>query len=172
MAAIINHMRLYSRQTAGNELQSIGMNDAVEGVLTLTAHQLLVHNVKVDKELATDLPNVQLDQIRLEQVIMNLITNARHAMEKFRTEGLQLEIRSCLQDVNEVALTIRDNGGGVPEAAREKIFEPFFTTKEAGKGTGLGLSVAKKIVTEAGGRIELESIEGEGSTFKIVLPVA
>lgn len=172
MATIINHMRLYSRQTVGTELQSISMNEAVEGVLTLTGHQLLIHNVKINKELTDDLPNVQLDQIRMEQVIMNLVTNARHAMETFRTEGMLLEIRSYRQDADEVALDVRDNGGGVPEASRDKIFEPFFTTKEAGKGTGLGLSVAKKIVQEAGGRIDLVTVEGEGSTFTIVLPVA
>lgn len=172
MATIINHMRLYSRQTVGTELQSISMNEAVEGVLTLTGHQLLIHNVKINKELTDDLPNVQLDQIRMEQVILNLVTNARHAMETFRTEGMLLEIRSYRQDADEVALDVRDNGGGVPEASRDKIFEPFFTTKEAGKGTGLGLSVAKKIVQEAGGRIDLVTVEGEGSTFTIVLPVA
>ena len=172
MAAIITHMRLYSRQTAGSEDQSVDLTEAVQGVLTLVGHQLLVHNIKIVKDLAPDLPNVRLDQVRMEQVIMNIITNARHAMETSGKEGMLLEIKSYPLPPNEVALDIRDNGGGVPEEARAKIFEPFFTTKEAGKGTGLGLSVCQKIIEEAGGRVELETVEGEGSTFRVVLPVA
>jgi len=170
MAAIINHMRLYSRTTAGKEEKACDLNEAVEGVLTLIGHQLLVHNIKVDKQgLTPGLPAVKLDQIRLEQVIMNIITNARHAMESFRKKG-EITIATVKKDGNEVELTIRDTGGGVPKEVREKIFEPFFTTKEAGKGTGLGLSVCNKIVSEAGGRIELEVADGEGSTFHVLLP--
>lgn len=171
MANIINHMRLYSRRTAGSEDQSCDLNEAVAGVQTMIGHQLMVHNIKVEKNLSLDLPKVGIDQIRLEQVIMNIITNARHAMESFRKDG-RLEIQTRSGNSGEVVLSLRDNGGGVPAEAREKIFLPFFTTKEAGKGTGLGLSVCNKIMGEAGGRIELEVEEGEGSTFHLILPVA
>jgi signal transduction histidine kinase len=111
--------------------------------------------------------------IRLEQVFMNLITNARIAVDGGGKENKTIEIRTYQVDNRkEVAAEVKDNGGGIPEDLRDKIFQPFFTTTDPGKGTGLGLSVSGKIVEEHKGRIELDSEEGKGSTFRVILPIA
>jgi PAS domain S-box-containing protein len=171
MAEIIGHMRIFTRQTEGTTEAMIDINTVVEGPFTLLGQQLQNHNIEVTMEFAPDLPKVMGDPIRLEQVIMNLITNARGAVESSGQENKRIEIRTYQNDIQqEVVTEVKDNGGGIPEDLREKIFQPFFTTKEPGKGTGLGLSVSSKIMEEHKGRIELESKVGEGTTFKVMLP--
>ncbi len=179
MAEIIDHMRIYTRQSGGSPNEMIDVNTVIEGPFKLLGQQLKIHNIEVARELAPDLPKVVGDQIRLEQVFMNLITNARNAVDSCRKENKRIEVRTYKTDnhgsaVNKpaVAVEVKDNGEGIPEHIREKIFQPFFTTKEPGKGTGLGLSVSSKIIEEHKGRIELESNAGEGSTFRVILPIA
>ncbi len=109
--------------------------------------------------------SVRADPRRLQQVLLNLVLNAVQAMP----EGGELELRLD-REPGEVRLSVRDTGVGMDEAARAAIFEPFFTSKE--KGSGLGLSVARRIVEDHGGRIEVESAPGRGSTFTLVLPAA
>jgi signal transduction histidine kinase len=116
------------------------------------------------------------DSNRLEQVFMNLVLNARQAMEekKPETAGVApdnvLTVRS-FQENGQVVVTVTDTGTGIPETLNEKIFEPFFTTKKVGEGTGLGLSISYEIVKDYRGTIEIESAKGKGSTFKITFPV-
>lgn len=173
LSDIIDHLRAFTRTTIGDKKQEVDVNQTIEGVFNLLGQQLRNHNIEVRKELAPDLPRVIIDQIKLEQVFMNIVKNARDAVERFRKEGIFIELRSFLEtakDKKEAVVSIKDNGGGVPENIRDKVFEAFFTTKEAG-GIGLGLSVSKEIIAEAGGRIELEVEEGIGSTFKVFLSV-
>lgn len=175
MSGIIDHMRLFSRHSIGNETAEVDVNEAVEGVFKLLGQQLRVHNIEVRKELTHDLPKLLIDPVRLEQVFVNIINNARDALGRFKKDGMVIEIKSYLQqagDAKKVVLSIKDNGGGIAKDIRNKIFEPFFTTKRPGEGTGLGLSVSRKIISDAGGRIELEVEEGKGSTFKVILPAA
>jgi signal transduction histidine kinase len=111
----------------------------------------------------------------LEQVIFNLVTNARDAIFQKRDRGVRpdhglIKIRSSAQG-GRVMVTISDNGMGIPDHARDKIFEPFFTTKEAGKGMGLGLSIVYGIVRDYEGDIQVESTEGEGTTFTLSFPL-
>ncbi len=178
MAEIIDHMRIYTRHTEGTGSDMIDVNSVLEGPFKLLNQQLKNHNVEVVKELAPDLPEIAGDPIRLEQVFMNLITNARNALEICGREDKRIGIRtykmnhqSSEQGNSVVAVEVKDNGEGIPEDIREKIFQPFFTTKEPGKGTGLGLSVSSRIIEEHGGRIELESKTGEGTTFRVILPI-
>ena len=171
MAEIIGHMRLFTRQTEGTTETMIDINTVVKGPFTLLGQQLKNNNIEVMMEFAPDLPKVMGDPIRLEQVIMNLITNARGAVESSGQENKRIEIRTYQNDSQqEVVAEVKDNGGGIPEDLREKIFQPFFTTKEPGKGTGLGLSESSKIIEEHKGRIELETKVGEGTTFRVMLP--
>jgi len=94
-------------------------------------------------------------------------------MDSCGKENKTIEIRTYkVGNRKEVAEEVKDNGGGIPEDLRDKIFQPFFTTRDPGKGTGLGLSVSAKIVEEHKGRIELDSEEGKGSTFRVILPIA
>jgi len=172
MAEIIDHMRVFSRRTEGNIEEKTNLNIVVENALTFLKQQLKAHNITLIKNLAPDLPDIKADSIRLEQVFMNLITNARHALENSKEEERRIEIKTYSNnDMSAVVVEIKDNGPGMPQDVRDKIFESFFTTKEAGKGTGLGLSLANKIIEEHSGKIEVESKLGEGSTFKVILPL-
>ncbi len=179
MAEIIDHMRIYSRNTAGSSKEMIDLNSVIEGPFKLLDQQLKTHNIEVVRELAPDLPKVMGDPIRLEQVFMNLITNARNAVESCGRENKRIEVRTYKTDNqgsatgnHAVAVEVKDNGEGVPEDLREKIFQPFFTTREPGKGTGLGLSVSSKIIEEHKGKFELESQVGGGTTLRVILPVS
>jgi CheY-like chemotaxis protein len=122
-----------------------------------------------DVELAVETPAapcpVFADPGHLEQVLMNLVVNARDAMP----QGGLVSLRTSLDD-GHVVLSVADTGHGIPASVRERLFEPFFTTKEVGRGTGLGLSVVHRIIEDAGGRIDVFSEEGHGAEFRITLP--
>ena len=171
MAEIINHMRTYTRNTEGSSSEMIDISTVIEGPFKILDQQLKTHGIEVIKDFAPGLPEVMCDPIRLEQVFMNLITNAKGSVESCGKENKRIEIRAYESDDSQsVEVTVKDNGEGIPEHLRQKIFQPFFTTKEPGKGTGLGLSVSHTIIEEHRGRIELESKVGEGTTFKVILP--
>ena len=171
MAEIIDHMRVFTRRSEGLLKEMIDINIAIEGPFKLSGQQLKNYNIEVIKELSPDLLVIG-DPIRLEQVFMNLITNARNAVESSGKENKRIEIRTYKNDNRQAVVEVKDNGVGIPEDLRERIFQPFFTTQAPGQGTGLGLSVARKIIEEHEGRIELESQVGEGTTFKVILPIA
>lgn len=171
MAEIIDHMRVFSRRTVDMCHESVEINSVIENALKFVDQQLRNYNIHLRKNLNADLPLVVGDPIRLEQVFLNLITNAKDAVESCHKEGGKIEIRSCKAEGEKaVVIEVADNGQGVPDKVKEKIFQPFFTTKEVGKGTGLGLSVAYTIIREHKGRISIENKEGQGSVFKVVLP--
>ncbi len=179
MAEIIDDMRIYTRHTEGSSEEMIDINSVIEGPLKLLDQQLKNHNIEVLRELAPDLAKFAGDPIRLEQVFMNLITNARSALDGCGKENKRIEIRTYKADNHgstpdnaAVVVEVKDNGEGIPENLRDKIFQPFFTTKEPGKGTGLGLSVSNTIIEEHKGRFEMDSQVGEGTTFRVILPVA
>lgn len=172
MAEIIDHMRIFSRRTVGMLRETVELNIIIENALKFTGQQLQDYNISLIKELSSPLPVIIGDPVRLEQVFLNLITNARDSVESCRKEDGRIEIRSYKVDGGkEVAIEVKDNGKGISEDVKEKIFQPFFTTKEVGKGTGLGLSVASKIIEEHKGRIEVESKIGEGALFRVILAV-
>jgi len=179
MAEIIDHMRIFTRRTEGMPREMIDVNIVIEGAFKFLEQQLKYHNIEVVRELSPDLPEVIGDGIRLEQVVMNFITNARNAVESSQKDHKSIEVKTYQMDGqtsannnHAVVLEVTDNGVGIPEDLREKIFQPFFTTKEPGKGTGLGLSVSSKIIEEHNGKIELSSQVGEGTTFRVILPTA
>jgi PAS domain S-box-containing protein len=173
MAEIIDHMRIFTRRTDGVPQEKIDLNDIVEGAFMFLGQQLRNNNIEVQEDLGSYLPKVLGDPIRLEQVFLNLVSNARNAVEGDDKEKKIIEIITYADNTNglsSVVIEVKDNGGGVPEHKRKKIFQPFFTTNEPGKGTGLGLSVSNKIIEEHQGRIELDSTVGEGTTFRMILP--
>ena len=171
IAKIVDHLRDFSRQSKF-DFHPIEVNVAVENALLITGQQLLNHSIGIVKELGADLPPVRGDVNQLEQVFLDLISNARDAMEGQEREKT-LTFRSCLagsENGDEVVISLQDSGKGIPPDILDKIFEPFFSTKGAGKGTGLGLSICYGIIEEHGGRLAVESEEGVQTTFKVILP--
>ncbi|MFC1585897.1 ATP-binding protein [Fibrobacterota bacterium] len=171
MSEIIDHMRIFTRKSESMEPILVNINDVVDGALKFFGQQLITHGIQTDINLAADLPLIRGDAIRMEQVLMNLITNARHAVESSGNQEKKIAITTT-SDNGKVKLAVKDNGKGIPPKVKEKIFQPFFTTKEPGKGTGLGLSVSHKIIEEHGGTFKVESEEGQGTTFSIIIPAA
>ncbi|HET7747677.1 MAG TPA: ATP-binding protein, partial [Vicinamibacteria bacterium] len=123
--------------------------------------------VAVASELASTLPAVRGSHDHLQQVLLNLLTNARDAMP----EGGTITLRTLATD-GEAVVEVRDTGPGLSAEVEERLFEPFFTTKAVGQGTGLGLSVSHGIVSAHGGHMEATNAPGGGALFRVALPVA
>jgi two-component system NtrC family sensor kinase len=170
--SIVKHLKEFSRQSPG-QFALVDVNRAVEDALIITAQQLLNRNIRIEKSLAQKLPPVRGDANQLEEVIMELLANARDAMEGNTREKI-LALTTFVESEDgkkKVAIEVKDNGKGIPVEIRDKIFEPFFTTKDMGKGTGLGLSICYGILEDHGGSMEVESTPGEYTLFRVLLPV-
>ncbi len=149
--------------------QPVDVNQAIDSVLNMffTSKRLEKDNLAIHRDLARDLPKVNMDRDQLQQVILNMVINASQAM----SGGGKLSIGT--QNIDGwVRIDFADTGPGIPADKLKLIFDPFFTTKPPGQGTGLGLSICDRIVSEAGGRIEAQSKPGKGATFTIMLPPA
>jgi PAS domain S-box-containing protein len=169
---IVEHLREFSRQTKP-EFQKVNINQPIENALMITGQQLLDHNISIERTLSEDLPEIMGDSNQLEQVFLNLISNARDAMDEV-TGSKVLTIRSYLIDdeaLPSVVVSVKDTGVGIPEENLDKILDPFFSTKPVGKGTGLGLSLCFGIIEAHGGRFEIKSEPGKGTEIKVLLPV-
>ena len=166
---IIQHLREFGRKSDLTRTE-VDLNECVREVFMMLGRQLEGRGITVHLELSESLPPVMADKNRIEQVFINMVLNARDAIEeKGIDEEMGLFVRSFLQG-NRVVVTFRDTGCGIAEQIREKIFDPFFTTKEVGKGTGLGLSISYSIVQDYEGEIRVESVPGKGSTFTVSFP--
>jgi len=173
-SGVIKHVRDFARQSE-RDLKKMNLNDPIIDVFKVLGHQLTVHSITVIRELDPDLPEIRAEHNRLEQVFINLVTNAIDAMdEKSEKSEKPVEKKLVIKTFtrgNEVVASVSDTGMGMSEAVKRKIFEPFFTTKETGKGTGLGTSISFGIIKDYGGTIEIDSVEGEGACFTIKFPV-
>ena len=149
--------------------EPVDLNAVVTRTLRMRGYQFTENQVQPELVLAADLPSVIGDARQLQQVCLNLVTNAVQAMAA--REGGSLVVTTRTEEA-QVVLEIRDTGTGIPDHARAHIFEPFFTTKKEGEGTGLGLSVSYGIVAAHGGRIEVVATSPEGTTFRVTLPAA
>ncbi len=162
---IVRALLEFSRETDFS-IQQVVLQDLIENTL-----KLIRGEVPADVEIETDLPpdiRIELDPRTIQQVLINLILNGIQAMP----DGGRLQIRGlACPDDKAVCIQVRDMGTGISPEDLPKIFDPFFSTKEVGHGTGLGLSVSHGIIKKHGGRIEVESTPGEGTTFTIFLPV-
>jgi histidine kinase len=171
---IINHMREFGRKT-DKRLDPISINDVLARTSEIFSQQLKARGIDIVWELAADLPRVRADANRLEQVFINLLINARDAIEE-KVQGhphlkgeKKIYIGSRHSDAR-VYVEVRDTGTGIPPHLIGKVFEPFFTTKEVGKGTGLGLSISYQILKDFGGSIQAVSRENEGACFILTFP--
>jgi two-component system NtrC family sensor kinase len=169
---IVDHLRDFSRQSKP-EFLDLDIRQPIEDALLITGQQLLDHNISIVRELSEDLPRIYGDTSQLEQVFLNLISNARDAMDMGTGEKV-LTIRSFLSDEESplsVVVSLQDTGVGIPEENMTKVMEPFFSTKPVGQGTGLGLSICFGIIESHGGRLEIKSLIGKGTEVKVFLPV-
>lgn len=148
--------------------QLVDLNEVVEGVLSLLGNQLEKAQIQLQKHLDCKLPFVYGNPDHLQQVLINLLQNARDAIIR---EGI-IRVASYSSVPGWVKIEVSDTGVGIAPENLERIFDPFFTTKEVGKGTGLGLFVTQGIIENHGGRIEVNSQPGQGATFIITLPAA
>jgi two-component system, sporulation sensor kinase E len=146
------------------QLKPASLNEVIEKTLELLRPELENRGLTVKTKLQQRLPLAPLDTTQMQQVLVNLIKNAMHAMTKGGTLTLQTGEAS-----DGVWLSVADTGGGIPQDQINRIFEPFFTTKK--KGSGLGLMIVQRIIRAHDGRIELESLVGRGTTFRIWLPL-
>lgn len=165
---IVSHLLTFSRQEEFN-LEVIDIGEVIDSTLSLCENQILLEKIRIIKEYGENLPMLRIGVPQMEQVFLNLITNAIQAMP----EGGELKISTRLRNRGDfVEISFADTGEGIKKEILPKIFEPFFTTREVGKGTGLGLSVSYEIVKRHNGTIRAESDgEGKGACFTVVLPV-
>jgi two-component system NtrC family sensor kinase len=152
------------------ERRLLSLNEVAESVIGLMAYQLRVSDVRIDADLARDVPILAGDPHQLQQAVLNLVSNAHQAIREAGRAGT-ITVRTRRATPGWVSLEVEDDGPGIPESVRSRIFEPFFTTKASGQGTGLGLSLVEGVVEAHRGRITLKSQEGRGARFRIELPV-
>ena len=174
-AKIINHMRQFARKS-DMRLERLSLNEVLANAFEIFSQQLKVRGIEVIWHLDDQIPKISGDASRLEQVFINLLVNARDAIEErwARLGGPQEDDRIILAtrcEGTKVVCTICDTGIGISQALADKIFEPFFTTKEVGKGTGLGLSISYGIIQECGGTIRVAGHHPQGTCFVLTFPV-
>jgi signal transduction histidine kinase len=160
-------MLTFSRQTpAQKNIENI--NDIIDKTIELHEYRLKSTNIEIIKNYE-EVPYIAIDRQQMQQVILNLIINAEHAISRTERVG-EIVIKTAYDnETKHITITVSDNGTGIPQEAFPKIFDPFFTTKPVNQGTGLGLSIAHGIIAEQGGTIEAESTPGEGTSFIIKL---
>ncbi len=166
-ARIVENLLAFARQYE-SEREPVDLNQVIRDAVELQAYHLRVDNMEVKLDLDPALPMTEADPHRLQQVVINLITNAHHAMRE--TEGAHVLSISTRAVDGRLVAEFSDTGPGIPADILPLVFDPFFTTKKLGEGTGLGLSICYGIITEHGGTIE--ALNGEqGATFRIELPI-
>lgn len=170
ITSILTNLMDFARP-APPRMEAISLNGVAQRALELVSGELARKNIAVQSRLAPDLPPIHGDGNQLEQVVLNLLINAEHAVDEAHPEGGGSLSVSTEVAGGRVTLTIADNGVGIEAENLNKIFDPFFTTKEEGKGTGLGLSTSFGIVQAHGGDIRFRSRPGEGTEVGVVLPL-
>ncbi|MEW6600550.1 MAG: ATP-binding protein [Nitrospirota bacterium] len=170
MATIIRDVNTYARKSTG-EITALNITDVIESTLSFAAPQLKKKGIEIERDYESGIPMVKGNMGQLRQVVLNMITNARDAIDG---RG-KLKISTRLSE-NEsggvIKMEFSDTGGGIGEEELSKIFDPFYTTKRPGKGIGLGLAISQTLVRNHNGDIQVKSSPGKGTTFTVVLPVS
>ena len=166
IASVIRRVMDFSKPSEP-QLALKNVNDPIEDAIKLSTVTMRKSGIKIDKDLDKNLPPCYIDPLLIEEVILNLITNASHAMKE--NNGTKLIKISSLQEQKSVILRVADSGPGVPLHIRDKIFDPFFTTRS--DSSGIGLSISHRIISDHGGLIEIDTSEFGGAEFTIKIPL-
>jgi signal transduction histidine kinase len=146
------------------------INALVEDAVSLCATDFKQNNIRLEFDLANNLPNVTIDDVQIEQVLLNLLRNSIDALKGIPHKiQRQIHIRSHMKSLDQIEIKVNDNGSGIDEAQKEKILTPFFTTKPS--GMGMGLSISRSIIEAHEGNLSFNSNPEEGTTFLFTLPV-
>jgi two-component system NtrC family sensor kinase len=168
ISGIVENLRRFARVDQA-AVDRVDLRQAIAGSLELIRGQLEQRQITVEQQEAEILP-VVCAPAQINQVILNLLVNAMQAIEATERACGRITIETRVRG-DEVILEVADDGSGIPAEVLPRIFDPFFTTKPVGQGTGLGLAISHGIVVDHGGRIEVESTPGQGSRFRVILPV-
>jgi signal transduction histidine kinase len=149
-------------------VQKVNVEELIREVLSFTGKEAEYRSIEVSIRVAPDVPEIESDRGKLQQIFLNLINNSFAAM----SDGGHLTITAEMNDTREVVVSVQDDGCGIPASDLARVFEPFFSTKTQKGGTGLGLSITYNLAKELGGQVAVESEEGVGTTFVVQLPLA
>jgi C4-dicarboxylate-specific signal transduction histidine kinase len=170
ITSIVSDLKNYIRSGEDLEMATGAITKVVDQVMVLVGKQVTKMVKRFDIDVAERLPPVKMNAGKIEQVLINLLINAAQAADK-ETSWVKLTARAT--DAGDaVEILVEDNGAGIPADNMEQIFDPFFTTKGREMGTGLGLAISQQIIEEHGGRIDVVSEVGAGSSFTVRLPAA
>jgi signal transduction histidine kinase len=169
MGEIVRNLRGFARLDRPTTDQ-LDLREALGSALEMVRGRLHRRHIAVEQSLG-ELPVISASPVQINQVFLNLLVNAMQAIEATHREDGRIVIQSRC-DGKEVEFRISDNGCGIPQDVLPRIFDPFFTTKAVGDGTGLGLSITHGIIQDHGGRLEVESHPGQGTCFRLFLPVS
>lgn len=169
MAKIISHLRTFTRKST-EDFETFDIQQPIEEALKMVSRQLQSHGIEVVRDFEAGVPAVYANALQLEQVFINMTTNARDAIDATKRGRGKISIRTRKAG-KFVEVRFQDDGIGMGEKTLSKAFNPFFTTKEVGKGMGLGLSLSYGMINKIHGSIRIESEEGRGTTFVIQVPV-
>ena len=168
---IIEHMRSFWLSPSAEPIEEMDLNAAVQSALSLTSRRALSHSIKLNVNLASEKIPIKANKLQVEQIVLNLVTNAIQALNKKSTSKKQILIKTETSDGQSV-LTIQDNGVGLPTEKYEDLFNPFYSTKKSGEGMGLGLAIVKMFVDRFKGKIEAATNHDGGATFVVRFPLA
>ncbi|PLX77455.1 MAG: hypothetical protein C0614_09545, partial [Desulfuromonas sp.] len=177
IASIVSNLLNFAQKDR-THMELLSLGDLVSGPVQLFVQMFMKDGIQFEFDIPDGLPCILGNQMQLEQVILNMLSNARHALNKKYPELSDhklVSVSARKRDKGEqhyIEVSVRDNGSGIPSAHLEKIFQPFFTTKAAGVGTGLGLSISREILQNHGGNISIDSLEGEYTHVTILLPAS
>jgi signal transduction histidine kinase len=175
-ASIINNMRSFVR-TGVEQTDAVDLRGSIENALSFFREQFRIHGIRFNVDLPGEPVRVKVNPGKFQQIVVNLLSNARHAVEEKSNlpspyDHKEITVRLAAEKSTGVAvLEVADNGIGMSQTVQERCLEPFFTTKEVGEGTGLGLSIAHGLAREFGMKLEVTSAEGKGSIFRVCMTV-
>jgi len=167
---IIKHMRSFVSIGSPTELNFCNLNNTVERVLAILGSQLSAHGISVITNLQKDLKSIWGSNLSLEEMLINLLVNAMHALDAGQIEEKKITLLTQMID-DSIVLEVADNAGGIPDDLRNAIFEPFYTSHQTSGGTGLGLPIVRSIVERHKGQITVFNNKNGGATFRILIPV-
>lgn len=172
ISGIVEKVRSYAQVMADKQNKALDINKTLASVMQILEYDIRAAQIVVDLDLTENLPPVEANEPELEQVFMNLLTNAQQAFEvNGITQERQVHIRTISVENKWIQVSIEDNAGGIPELIVPHIFEPFFSTWEKGRHAGTGLSVARSILTSLGGDVSCHRVKA-GSNFELRIPIA